>query len=336
MSTTQQNPAVAGAPNLSAEEQHEREHSRRLAERYRFPFVDLREQRIDPELFRTIQADLMFRYNFVPLEVHNNVLSIAVAEPSQVALTDELQLLLGKKLAIKVATARQIGDLLKRTEQSQRVLEQATEAFTLQSGKTDEDADETLSGDRVTRDTTASPIVKLVETVIFTALERRASDIHIEARDGEVAVKYRIDGVLHYAMPPISKDWHSTIISRIKVMSELDIAERRIPQDGRFRVRYKSRLIDFRVSIMPTIHGEDAVLRVLDKESMSEKFAKLSLDVVGFSDNDLVKFRRYIKEPYGMVLVTGPTGSGKTTTLYAAVSEIKNDEDKIITIEDPV
>jgi type IV pilus assembly protein PilB len=119
-------------------------------------------------------------------------------------------------------------------------------------------------------------------------------------------------------------------------MSELDIAERRTPQDGRFRVRYKGRLIDFRVSIMPTIHGEDAVLRVLDKESMSEKFAKLSLDVVGFSEADLVKFRRYIKEPYGMVLVTGPTGSGKTTTLYAGVSEIKNDEDKIITIEDPV
>jgi type IV pilus assembly protein PilB len=119
-------------------------------------------------------------------------------------------------------------------------------------------------------------------------------------------------------------------------MSELDIAERRVPQDGRFRVRYKGRLIDFRVSIMPTIHGEDAVLRVLDKESMSEKFSKLSLDVVGFSDSDLTKFRRYITEPYGMVLVTGPTGSGKTTTLYAALSEIKNDEDKIVTIEDPV
>jgi type IV pilus assembly protein PilB len=175
-----------------------------------------------------------------------------------------------------------------------------------------------------------------VDTTIFNALERRASDIHIETRDAEVAIKYRIDGVLHYAMPPIAKDWQSTIISRIKVMSELDIAEKRVPQDGRFRVRYKNRLIDFRVSIMPTIHGEDAVLRVLDKESMSEKFQKLSLDVVGFSESDLVKFRRYIMEPYGMVLVTGPTGSGKTTTLYAALSEIKNDEDKIITIEDPV
>jgi len=336
MSTTQQNPPVPGAPTLSAEEQHEREHSRRLAERYRFPFVDLREQRIDPELFRTIQADLMFRYNFVPLEVHNNVLSIAVAEPSQVALTDELQLLLGKKLSIKVATARQIGDLLKRTEQSQRVLEQATEAFTLQSNKAVDQEDETLSGDRVTRDTTASPIVKLVETVIFTALERRASDIHIEARDGEVAVKYRIDGVLQHAMTPISKDWHSPVISRIKVLSDLDIAERRVPQDGRFRVKYKGRFIDLRVSIMPASHGEDAVLRVLDKETLSEKFQSLSLDVVGFSADEMRRFRRYIREPYGMVLVTGPTGSGKTTTLYAAINEIKTDEDKIITIEDPV
>src|SRR5215813_13533045 len=336
MGTTQQNATINGAPALSAEELHEREHARRLAERYRFPFVDLREQRIDPELFRAIQADLMFRYNFVPLEVQNNVLSIAVAEPSQVALTDELQLLLGKKLAIKVATAREIGDLLKRTEQSQRVLEQATEAFTLQSTKADEDGDETLSGDRVTRDTTASPIVKLVETVIFTALERRASDIHIEARDAEVAVKYRIDGVLQHAMTPISKDWHSPVISRIKVLSDLDIAERRVPQDGRFRVKYKGRFIDLRVSIMPASHGEDAVLRVLDKETLSEKFQSLNLDVVGFSAEETRRFRRYIREPYGMVLVTGPTGSGKTTTLYAAINEIKTDEDKIVTIEDPV
>ena len=335
MSATEQNVPVAPLPT-SAEEAHEREHARKLAERYRFPFVDLREQRIDPELFRAIQADLMFRYNFVPLEVQNNILSIAVAEPSQVALTDELQLLLGKKLSIKVATARQIGDILKRTEQSQRVLEQATEAFTLTVSKEDEDGEETISGDRLTRDTTGSPVVRLVETVIFTALERRASDIHIEARDAEVAVKYRIDGVLQHAMQPISKDWHSAVISRIKVLSDLDIAERRIPQDGRFRVKYKGRYIDLRVSIMPASHGEDAVLRVLDKETLSEKFQSLSLEVVGFSTEEMRRFRKYIREPYGMVLVTGPTGSGKTTTLYAAINEIKSDEDKIITIEDPV
>ena len=335
MGTTQDNPAVAPII-FTAEEQHDRDNARRLAERYRVPFIDLREQRIDPELFRTIQADLMFRYNFVPIEQRDNVLVIAAADPSLVLLSDELALLLGKKLAPRVATAKQIGDLLKRTEQSQRVLEQATEAFTLQVTKADEDTEETISGDRLTRDTTGSPVVKLVETVIFTALERRASDIHIEARDAEVAVKYRIDGVLQHAMQPISKDWHSAVISRIKVLSDLDIAERRVPQDGRFRVRYKGRFIDLRVSIMPASHGEDAVLRVLDKETLSEKFQSLSLDVVGFSQDEMARFRRYIREPYGMVLVTGPTGSGKTTTLYAAINEIKSDEDKIITIEDPV
>jgi len=293
--------------------------------------------RIDHELFHSVPVDLMFRYNFVPIQSQNGHLDIALADPRNLNLIDELAVLLQKKLHVKVATLSQISDLLKKTEQSQRVLEEVTEGFTLDVmiGE-EENQDETLSIDKLTADSDIAPVIKLVDTTIFNALERRASDIHIETRDQEVAIKYRIDGVLHYAMPPISKDWHSTIISRIKVMSELDIAERRTPQDGRFRVRYKGRLIDFRVSIMPTIHGEDAVLRVLDKESMSEKFAKLSLDVVGFSEADLVKFRRYIKEPYGMVLVTGPTGSGKTTTLYAAVSEIKNDEDKIITIEDPV
>src|ERR1017187_5358663 len=308
-----------------------------IASRYRCEFVDLREVRIDHDLFHSVPVDLMFRYNFVPIHAVNGHLDIALADPRNLNLIDELSVLLQKKLKVKVATLSQISDLLKKTEQSQRVLEEVTEGFTLDVMSGDEEnQDETLSIDKLTADSAIAPVIKLVDTTIFNALERRASDIHIESRDQEVAIKYRIDGVLHYARPPIAKDWHSTIISRIKVMSELDIAERRIPQDGRFRVRYKSRLIDFRVSIMPTIHGEDAVLRVLDKESMSEKFAKLSLDVVGFSDSDLVKFRRYIAEPYGMVLVTGPTGSGKTTTLYAALSEIKNDEDKIITIEDPV
>jgi type IV pilus assembly protein PilB len=333
MATTNYNPTP---PTIAQDAQQERDRSRQIADRYRCPFVDLNEARIDPELFRTIPAELMFRFNFVPLESRDNQLQIAVADPSQVLLSDELPLLLGKKLVSKVATPAQISDLLKRTEQSQRVLEQATEAFTLQVVQDEDEAEESLFAERLTRDTAVSPVVRLVDTVIFTALERRASDIHIEARDTEVVVKYRIDGVLVHAMAPISKEWHSTILSRIKVMSELDIAERRVPQDGRFRVRYKGRFVDFRVSIMPSVHGEDAVLRVLDKETLSEKFRNLTLDVVGFDGPDKVRFRRYIQEPYGMVLVTGPTGSGKTTTLYAAINEIKNDEDKIITIEDPV
>src|SRR5580658_3735257 len=332
MATLNNNPVLGNFSN-----EGERDQARKLAERYRCPFVDLKEQRIDPELFRSIPAELMFRYKFVPLESHDTTLTVAMADPSQLQLTDELSLLLGKRLQIKVATTSQIDDLLKRTEQSQRVLDQATEGFTLQVVGDEEDSEENISMDKLSRgDTGVSPVVRLVNTVIYTALERRASDIHIETRNLEVVVKYRIDGVLQYAMQPLAKEWHATILSRIKVMSELDIAERRVPQDGRFRVRYKGRFVDFRVSIMPSVHGEDAVLRVLDKETLSEKFRNLTLDVTGLDDENKARFRRYIQEPYGMVLVTGPTGSGKTTTLYAAINEIKNDEDKIITIEDPV
>src|ERR1700728_3456567 len=332
MVTPVNNPPSVAPPGDAAE----REQARKLAERYRCQFVDLSEQRIDPDLFRSIPAELMFRYNFVPLAAHDSTLVVAMVDPSELRLRDELGLLLGKRLQIKVATASQVGDLLKRTEQSQRVLDQATEGFTLQVVDEEEDSEENISMEKLTRDTGVSPVVRLVDTVIFTALERRASDIHIETRNSEVVVKYRIDGVLQFAMQPLAKDWHATILSRIKVMSELDIAERRVPQDGRFRVRYKGRFVDFRVSIMPSVHGEDAVLRVLDKETLSEKFRNLTLDVVGFDIEEVTEFRKYIHEPYGMVLVTGPTGSGKTTTLYAAINEIKNDEDKIITIEDPV
>src|SRR3981081_2794927 len=318
----------------------ELERARDIARRYRCEFIDLTDFQLHHDLFEKIPVHLMFRYNFVPLdETADGRLAIAIADPSQLMMIDEISLLLGKRIVTKVSTLKQISDILKKTEQSKRVLEDASEGFTLDVIREDEAGnDETISIDKLTATSGSdmSPIIRLVDTTIFTALQRRASDIHIETRDDSVYIKFRIDGVLTNAMPPIGKEHHSTIISRIKVMSELDISERRVPQDGRFRVKYNGRAIDFRVSIMPSIHGEDAVLRVLDKESMSEKFRTLTLDVVGFDEDDLRKFRRYIKEPYGMVLVTGPTGSGKTTTLYAAVNEIKTDEDKVITIEDPV
>jgi type II secretory ATPase GspE/PulE/Tfp pilus assembly ATPase PilB-like protein len=344
MATTTENKAVfvggngTAAPGTHAEEL---ERAQDIARRYRCQFVDLHNFQLHHDLFKTIPVHLMFRYNFVPLEeTEDGRLAIAIADPSQLMMIDEISLLLGKRIVTKVSTLAQITEILKKTEQSKRVLEDASEGFALDVIREDESgSEESISIDRLaTQQGDISPIIRLVDTTIFTALQRRASDIHIETRDDSVCIKFRIDGVLTQAMPPIAKEHHSTIISRIKVMSELDISERRVQQDGRFRVRYGSpeRPIDFRVSIMPSIHGEDAVLRVLDKESMSEKFHKLTLDVVGFDEDDLRKFRRYIKEPYGMVLVTGPTGSGKTTTLYAAVSEIKTDEDKIITIEDPV
>ena len=308
--------------------------ARQLAERLAIPFVNLDQFEIDHDLFRSIPVDLMFRYNFVPVRVEDGRLHVIIDDPTDVLKIDELELLLGKPLEISVGTRGAIQEILKKSESSQRVLEEATEEFKIQIIQEDEDGEEQLSIDKLTSDT--SPIIKLVDSTIFNALQRRASDIHIETQEREVVIKYRIDGVLYHAMEPIDKQFHATIISRIKVMSELDIAEKRIPQDGRFKLKVRGRAIDFRVSIIPTVHGEDSVIRILDKESANEDFANLRLDILGFEEEELRKLRKFIREPYGMVLVTGPTGSGKTTTLYAALSEIQSTEDKIVTIEDPV
>src|SRR5262245_50274530 len=308
--------------------------AQRLAERYRLEFVDMDEFRIDQELFRSIPADQMLRYGFVPYRREGKSLVIVVSDPTDLPMIDELSVVLGTALKVTVGAPTAIQSILKKSESSQRVLEEATEGFQLQVLKEDESGEESLTVERLTSD--ISPIIKLVDSTIYTAIQRRASDIHIETGDESVHVKYRIDGVLQPAMRPIAKQFHSSIISRIKVMAELDNAEKRVPQDGRFKVRMPGKTIDFRVSVMPSVHGEDAVIRILDKESISEQFTELTLNVVGFPEQELRRFRKYIREPYGMVLVTGPTGSGKTTTLYAALSEIKSIEDKIITIEDPV
>lgn len=312
------------------------EQAQMLARRYHAEFLDLKYFKIQHDLFKSVPVDMMFRFNFVPLEQQKGRLAIAVSDPSKLMILDEISGLLGQRLEIRVATLSQITELLKKMEQSQRVLDEASEGLTFEVLTSEDRTDQNISIHKLTSEDDISPIIRLVDTMIFAALERRASDIHVETFDDSLLVRYRIDGVLQRAMAPIAKEHGETILSRIKVMAELDIAERRVPQDGRFRIRYRGRLIDFRVSIMPTVHGENAVLRVLDKESMSEKFTNLSLDVVGLSPKDLERFRRYINEPYGMVLVTGPTGSGKTTTLYAALNEINSEEYKIITIEDPV
>ena len=317
-----------------ADQRAELEQARRLAERYRLEFVDMDTFRIDQDLFRSIPADLMLRYGFVPHRRVGKTLEIVVSDPTDLPMIDELGVLLSTPIKVAVGPKSAIESILKKSESSQRVLEEATESFQLQILKEDESGDEALTVEKLTSD--ASPIIRLVDSTIFTAIQRRASDIHIETQDDAVHVKYRIDGVLQPAMRPIAKQFHSSIISRIKVMAELDIAEKRVPQDGRFRMRTSGKTIDFRVSIMPSVHGEDAVIRILDKESISEQFTELRLDILGFPEAELKRFRKYIAEPYGMVLVTGPTGSGKTTTLYAALSEIRSVEDKIVTIEDPV
>jgi type IV pilus assembly protein PilB len=313
------------------------EQAKRLAARYQYEFVDLQECHPDAELLRTIPLELMVRYQFLPIEARDGLLVVAVGDPTDLVRLDELEAKLERPLFIKVAAIGQVNDFLKKTEPSQRVLDEATEDFRLDVIRGDEEnGDEAISLEQLVEEHNVSPVIRLVDSIIFAGLERRASDIHIESTDNSVVVKYRVDGVLQQAMAPLAHEFQSNLITRIKVMAELDIAERRVPQDGRFRVRYRGRPIDFRVSIMPSIHGEDAVLRILDKESLHEKFRQLRLDVLGFSEKEMARMRRFIREPYGMVLVTGPTGSGKTTTLYAALSEIKSDEDKIITIEDPV
>src|SRR5438874_207625 len=325
---------TGAAEQSAAERAAEIAQARRLADRYRLPFLDVAHFNIDHDLFRTIPAELMLRYGFVPFRRDGQALVIVVSDPTDLPMIDELAMLLGTPIKVMVAAPSAIQSILKKSESSTRVLEEATESFQLQILREDEQGDEQLTVEKLTTD--ASPVIRLVDTTVYTAIQRRASDIHIETQDDAVYVKYRIDGVLQPAMRPIDKRFHSTIISRVKVMAELDIAEKRIPQDGRFKLRLPGKTIDFRVSIMPSVHGEDAVIRILDKESISEQFHELRLDILGFPDSELKRFRKYIAEPYGMVLVTGPTGSGKTTTLYAALSEIKTIEDKIITIEDPV
>jgi type II secretory ATPase GspE/PulE/Tfp pilus assembly ATPase PilB-like protein len=329
-------PAVAPALEFAPPEDRLAEiaQARRLAERYRLEFVDMDHFLIDNELFRSIPADLMLRYGFVPYRREGRSLVIVVSDPTDLPMIDEVGALLATPVKVTVGTASAIQSILKKSESSQRVLEEATESFHLQLLKEDDNGDDNLTVERLTSD--ISPVIRLVDSTIYTALQRRASDVHIETQDDAVHVKYRIDGVLQAAMRPIAKQFHSSIISRIKVMAELDIAEKRVPQDGRFKLRVPGKTIDFRVSIMPSVHGEDAVIRILDKESISEQFTELRLDILGFPEAELKRFRKYIAEPYGMVLVTGPTGSGKTTSLYAALSEIRSVEDKIITIEDPV
>ena len=321
---------AAAAPDAAAEAQR----ALALAERYRLEYVDMERYCVDPGLLRSIPADLMLRYRFVPRRRTGDALEIIVSDPTDLPRIDELALLLGTPVIVTVGTPSAIESILTRSESSQRVLDEATESFQLQLLHEEEAAEESLTVERLTSD--ISPVIKLVDSMIYTAIQRRASDIHVETQDDALHVKYRIDGVLQAAMRPMDKQFHGAVLSRIKVMAELDIAEKRVPQDGRFKLRTPGKTIDFRVSIMPSIHGEDAVIRILDKESISEQFRELRLDILGFPAGELKRFRRAIAEPYGMVLVTGPTGSGKTTTLYAALAEIASAEDKIVTIEDPV
>lgn len=305
-----------------------------LAEQYHLPYYSLDHFKIDSAYFKKIPVELMYRYPFVPYAEAEGKILILISDPTKLAAMDELALILKEKITFGVSSRTALLETLKRSEGSGQVLQQIQADFRPVLIKEDEKGEEILSIEKVSKDT--SPVIKLLDTLILNALHKRASDIHIEASETQVQMKYRIDGVLYRAMDPLDIKFHPALITRIKVLSELDIAEKRVPQDGRFKMRLEERKVDFRVSILPSVFGEDVVIRILDKEYITAELNELRLDRLGFNEGDLRKFRKAIMEPYGMVLVTGPTGSGKTTTLYAALTEINTREDKIITIEDPV
>ena len=305
-----------------------------LAVQYGLPYDSLTDFQVDPRFYETISIKLMQRFPFVPIAERSGALTIAVADPENLLGLDELELLIGQPLDRVVSSKSAILVALERSEGSSQVLRELEMEYRSILVKEDDRGEEIPTLDHAGEE--QSPAVKLLDSILLSAMQRRASDIHIEAADRATKVKLRVDGILIPAMEPLDIRLHAPLVSRLKVMSELDIAERRVPQDGSFRMRLDRKTVDFRVSILPSVFGESVVIRILDRDSIATGVSALKLERIGFNPEDLKRFRKAITRPYGMVLVTGPTGSGKTTTLYAAISEMNTFEDKLITIEDPV
>ena len=305
-----------------------------LAVQYSLPYDPLTDFRVDPRYYETISIKLMQRFPFVPMAERSGMLTIAVADPQNLLGLDELELVIGKPLDRVVSSKSAIVSALERSEGSSQALRELEAEYRSILVKEDVRGEEIPTLDHAGEE--QSPAVRLLDSILLSAMQRRASDIHIEAADRSTTVKLRVDGILIPAMEPLDIRLHAPLVSRLKVMSELDIAERRVPQDGSFRMRLDRKTVDFRVSILPSVFGESVVIRILDRDSIATGVSALKLERIGFNPEDLKRFRKAITRPYGMVLVTGPTGSGKTTTLYAAISEMNTLEDKLITIEDPV
>ncbi len=327
-------PSTLGAALVKEGLITEEQLARALAAQYGLPYDPLVEFRVDPRFFQRISVKLMRRHPFVPITERDGVLTIAVPDPHNLLALDELELMLNQPLGLIVSPRGAILNALEQSEGSSHALRELEAAYRSVLVKEDDRGEEILTVDQAGED--QSPAVKLIDTILLSALQRRASDIHIEAADRFTRVKFRVDGILVPAMEPLDIKLHAPLVSRLKVMSELDIAERRVPQDGSFRVRMDRKTVDCRVSILPSVFGESVVIRILDREAITSGVSALRLDRLGFNPEDLRRFRRATARPYGMVLVTGPTGSGKTTTLYAAISEMNTQESKLITIEDPV
>ena len=306
-----------------------------LSRQYGVPSITLSQLDIDPEVLKLVPAAIAKKYEVLPVRRMGNSLALAMADPTNVFALDDISFMTNLQVLPLVASQTAIKKAIDRNYESK------TEAITsvmqdmsadLQNVEVLEGAEETGKVDifELKESADEAPVVKLVNMVLVDAIQKGASDIHFESYEKVFRIRFRMDGVLHEMLSP-PKRLESAILSRLKIMSNLDIAERRLPQDGRIKLRYSTREIDFRVSTLPTIFGEKAVLRILDKDAL-----KLDLTQLGFDPWSLEKFNEAIHQPYGMVLITGPTGSGKTTTLYSAVHTINSPDVNIMTAEDPV
>jgi type IV pilus assembly protein PilB len=288
----------------------------------------------EPELLKLLDVDFMVKHKIVPFSLADGLLVFAVADPlDYFRVVEELEMVLDFEFSFVVVSEKKLSLLLQKLEKS-RDLINVSDEMRLSVVREAVNGEYEISLEKMGEE--KSPIVKLVDSTLLDAINKNASDIHFEGSGDGMIIRYRIDGMLHQITDSLDMSTMNTVISRLKVMSELDISEKRVPQDGRFKLKIKDRFVDFRISVLPTIFGEDAVIRILDQKRMSPVKGDLGLDGLGLSDGELMRLRRQVAAPYGMFLVTGPTGSGKTTTLYRALSEVNRKDTKIITIEDPV
>jgi type IV pilus assembly protein PilB len=302
-----------------------------LSRHYGVPAIDLNEVQIDPEATKMIPADVIFKYQAIPIKRVGSTLRVAMSDPSNILAIDDIKFLAGCHVEVFVSTESAIKASIDRFYDASDTLNEIME--NIEEGEKMEllEDSEEINVNELQQAVEDAPVVKLVNLILNEAIKRSASDIHIEPYEKVFRVRMRVDGVLYEFMKPPLK-LKNAITSRIKIMSKLDIAERRLPQDGRIKVKYgKDKEMDFRVSVLPTLFGEKVVMRLLDKSSLQLDMTKL-----GFEEQPLKEFQSAIHKPFGMVLVTGPTGSGKTTTLYSALTELNQISENISTAEDPV
>ncbi len=297
------------------------------------PPVNLSKMKIPEEVVVLISKQLAMFYQVVPISKVGNTLTVAMADPLNVFAIDDLRLMTGMEIQPVISNPKDVQAKLDEIYSAKQGLEtilKDTASVPSVEVARDEESDQEIDVEQLLQATGDTSVIQILNIILVQAITEGASDIHIEPFEKEMRVRYRVDGILHERTSP-PKAMHCAIVSRVKIISKLDIAERRRPQDGRFRIKLKGRDVDFRVSVLPTAYGEKVVLRILDKSASARK-----LDDLGFDEDAMAKLREAIRAPYGMILVTGPTGSGKTTTLYAALSEINEPETNIITVEDPI